>query len=83
MERGAGSQRSSPQPRPTPRRPATGRGQAPATAGTAPSASGSRRVGGAGLAGRVSSRTQAQPRTFRGGQDGASDPAAPGGDGAG
>lgn len=66
-----------PAPRPADPRPATGRGQAPATAGTAPSAS------GAGLAGRVSSRTKAQPGMFRRGEDGANDPTAPGGDGVG
>lgn len=72
-----------PAPRPADPRPATGRGQAPATAGTAPSASGCGRVGGAGLAGRVSSRTKAQPGMFRRGEDGANDPTAPGGDGVG
>lgn len=72
-----------PAPRPAAPRPATGRGQAPATAGTAPSASGCGRVGGAGLAGRVSSRTKAQPGMFRRGEDGESDPETPGGDGAG
>lgn len=79
-EKGAGSQRRGPRPVPRPAtpRPATGRGQAPATAGTAPSASGSGRVGGAGLAGRVRSRTQAQPGTFRRGTARGGGPRSPG-----